>query len=107
MGTESQNRKVRAFYSAGCGHLNRWRLERKRWLLDRIHSCPARPPQIRLGTSAFTAAGWPGTFYPAGMKEHGLTFLLLREIRHGGRPSIGFLRRFKLGLKRMLCPLTT
>ncbi len=25
--------------------------------------------QIRLGTSAFTAAGWPGTFYPAGMKS--------------------------------------
>ncbi|MBZ5526996.1 MAG: DUF72 domain-containing protein [Acidobacteriia bacterium] len=25
-------------------------------------------PGIRLGTSAFTAAGWPGSFYPAGMK---------------------------------------
>ncbi|HWF13916.1 MAG TPA: DUF72 domain-containing protein [Candidatus Acidoferrales bacterium] len=25
-------------------------------------------PDIRLGTSAFTAAGWEGTFYPAGMK---------------------------------------
>jgi uncharacterized protein YecE (DUF72 family) len=24
--------------------------------------------EIRLGTSAFTAAGWPGTFYPAGVK---------------------------------------
>ena len=24
--------------------------------------------EIRLGTSAFTAAGWEGTFYPAGMK---------------------------------------
>jgi uncharacterized protein YecE (DUF72 family) len=23
---------------------------------------------IYLGTSAFTAAGWPGTFYPTGMK---------------------------------------
>jgi uncharacterized protein YecE (DUF72 family) len=23
---------------------------------------------IRLGTSAFTATGWEGTFYPAGMK---------------------------------------
>src|SRR5580700_1896984 len=23
---------------------------------------------IRLGTSAFTAAGWPGSFYPEGMK---------------------------------------
>jgi uncharacterized protein YecE (DUF72 family) len=26
-------------------------------------------PPIRLGTSAFTAAGWEGTFYPAGMKS--------------------------------------
>jgi uncharacterized protein YecE (DUF72 family) len=25
-------------------------------------------PTIRLGTSAFTAAGWEGSFYPAGMK---------------------------------------
>lgn len=25
--------------------------------------------QIRLGTSAFAAAGWPGTSYPAGMKS--------------------------------------
>jgi uncharacterized protein YecE (DUF72 family) len=25
--------------------------------------------QIRLGTSAFTAAGWPGAFYPRGMKS--------------------------------------
>jgi uncharacterized protein YecE (DUF72 family) len=25
--------------------------------------------QIRLGTSAFTAAGWSGTFYPSGMKS--------------------------------------
>ena len=25
-------------------------------------------PLIRLGTSAFTAAGWEGTFYPSGMK---------------------------------------
>ncbi|HVA95556.1 MAG TPA: DUF72 domain-containing protein, partial [Candidatus Dormibacteraeota bacterium] len=24
---------------------------------------------IRLGTSAFTAAGWPGSFYPAGLPE--------------------------------------
>ncbi|HSY98963.1 MAG TPA: DUF72 domain-containing protein [Terriglobales bacterium] len=24
--------------------------------------------EIRLGTSAFTAAGWEGTFYPASMK---------------------------------------
>jgi uncharacterized protein YecE (DUF72 family) len=27
----------------------------------------ATPAGMRLGTSAFTAAGWPGTFYPAGM----------------------------------------
>jgi len=25
-------------------------------------------PMIRMGTSAFTAAGWEGTFYPEGMK---------------------------------------
>src|SRR5580704_13266387 len=25
-------------------------------------------PEIRIGTSAFTAAGWPGSFYPEGMK---------------------------------------
>ena len=24
---------------------------------------------LRIGTSAFTAAGWPGTFYPAGLPE--------------------------------------
>jgi uncharacterized protein YecE (DUF72 family) len=24
---------------------------------------------IRIGTSAFTAAGWPGTFYPEGLPE--------------------------------------
>jgi uncharacterized protein YecE (DUF72 family) len=23
---------------------------------------------LRIGTSAFTAAGWPGAFYPAAMK---------------------------------------
>src|SRR5579859_5585878 len=28
----------------------------------------AEKEQIRVGTSAFTAAGWEGTFYPAGMK---------------------------------------
>jgi len=26
-------------------------------------------PDIRIGTSAFTAAGWPGTFYPKGLPE--------------------------------------
>jgi len=26
-------------------------------------------PGLRIGTSAFTAAGWPGTFYPAGMNS--------------------------------------
>ncbi len=26
------------------------------------------PAEIHLGTSAFTAAGWEGTFYPPGMK---------------------------------------
>ena len=28
----------------------------------------ASEPEIRLGTSAFTATGWEGSFYPAGMK---------------------------------------
>jgi hypothetical protein len=28
----------------------------------------SRMADIRLGTSAFTAAGWGGTFYPTGMK---------------------------------------
>ena len=27
-----------------------------------------KPAPIRVGTSAFTAAGWEGSFYPAGMK---------------------------------------
>src|ERR1700693_3977611 len=27
------------------------------------------PPEIRIGTSAFTAAGWAGTFYPEGLPE--------------------------------------
>jgi uncharacterized protein YecE (DUF72 family) len=27
------------------------------------------PPSLRIGTSAFTAAGWPGTFYPNGLPE--------------------------------------
>jgi uncharacterized protein YecE (DUF72 family) len=30
---------------------------------------PCDHPNMLLGTSAFTAAGWPGTFYPAGMKS--------------------------------------
>lgn len=31
--------------------------------------CPYdQEPGLLLGTSSFTAAGWPGTFYPAGMK---------------------------------------
>ncbi len=25
--------------------------------------------ELRIGTSAFTAAGWPGTFYPEGLPE--------------------------------------
>src|SRR5260370_15462987 len=25
--------------------------------------------ELRIGTSAFTTAGWPGTFYPAGMQS--------------------------------------
>lgn len=30
---------------------------------------PSDDPHIVIGTSAFTAAGWPGSFYPAGMKS--------------------------------------
>jgi hypothetical protein len=30
---------------------------------------PFSEPGLFLGTSAFTAAGWPGTFYPEGMKS--------------------------------------
>jgi uncharacterized protein YecE (DUF72 family) len=33
-----------------------------------IPPAPIRPGPIRLGTSAFTADGWQGTFYPAGLK---------------------------------------
>ena len=29
---------------------------------------PFHDPGLFVGTSAFTANGWPGTFYPAGMK---------------------------------------
>jgi len=29
---------------------------------------PYSEPGLFLGTSAFTAAGWPGSFYPVGMK---------------------------------------
>jgi len=25
-------------------------------------------PDLRIGTSSFTAAGWPGTYYPVGMQ---------------------------------------
>jgi uncharacterized protein YecE (DUF72 family) len=28
----------------------------------------AHVTEVRVGTSAFTAAGWEGSFYPAGMK---------------------------------------
>ena len=30
---------------------------------------PFSDPRILIGTSAFTAAGWPGSFYPVGMKS--------------------------------------
>jgi uncharacterized protein YecE (DUF72 family) len=32
---------------------------------------PDSIPNIRIGTSAFTAAGWPGTFYPDGLPKKG------------------------------------
>jgi uncharacterized protein YecE (DUF72 family) len=35
---------------------------------DRIASPVEQPNTIRIGTSAFTAAGWLGTFYPADLK---------------------------------------
>jgi uncharacterized protein YecE (DUF72 family) len=31
---------------------------------------PYYEPVLLLGTSAFTAAGWEGSFYPVGMKPH-------------------------------------
>jgi len=34
--------------------------------IDRPYALPGTG--IHVGTSAFTAAGWPGSFYPAGMK---------------------------------------
>jgi uncharacterized protein YecE (DUF72 family) len=34
---------------------------------DPVATRLATPAGIRLGTSAFTAAGWPGTFYPQGL----------------------------------------
>jgi hypothetical protein len=36
---------------------------------------------IRLGTSAFTAAGWPGSFYPANLRPGGLSFVLRDAVR--------------------------
>jgi hypothetical protein len=35
----------------------------------RYASLGAEPNSLRIGTSAFTAAGWPGTFYPKGLPE--------------------------------------
>jgi len=36
-------------------------------------------PEIRIGASAFTAAGWPGAFYPKGLPEREyLTFYATR-----------------------------
>ena len=32
---------------------------------------PCSEPGLLLGTSAFTANGWTGAFYPPGMKSHG------------------------------------
>jgi uncharacterized protein YecE (DUF72 family) len=33
------------------------------------HSVVSEPDNLRIGTSAFTAAGWPGTFYPERLPE--------------------------------------
>lgn len=38
-------------------------------IVNESHTTPPSEPRIYLGTSAFTAAGWPGTFYPAQIKS--------------------------------------
>lgn len=44
-------------------------LERAQDSVDKLEvNRPLYEPGLFLGTSAFTAAGWPGSFYPAGMK---------------------------------------
>lgn len=57
---------------AACGVAVVWRVRRLPLLGSRASLClvahTASSPGIRLGTSAFTAAGWEGSFYPAGMK---------------------------------------
>jgi len=45
------------------------KLEKAADLVSRLEvNRPYQEPGLLLGTSAFTAAGWPGSFYPAGMK---------------------------------------
>lgn len=45
------------------------KLEQAGELVNRLKvERPYSEPGLFLGTSAFTAAGWPGSFYPAGMK---------------------------------------
>jgi len=45
------------------------KLEQSGNLMGRLEvERPYSDPNILLGTSAFTAKGWPGSFYPTGMK---------------------------------------
>ena len=37
---------------------------------------------LYIGTSAFTAAGWEGTFYPEGMKPADYLSYYAHEVRH-------------------------
>jgi uncharacterized protein YecE (DUF72 family) len=46
------------------------KLEEAGWLANSLTvERPYSEPGLFLGTSAFTAAGWPGSFYPPGMKS--------------------------------------
>jgi uncharacterized protein YecE (DUF72 family) len=46
-------------------------------------------PELRVGTSAFTAAGWPGSYYPDGMKPaEYLTFYATRFKTVAKRPLL-------------------
>lgn len=61
-----------------------------------------RHPAILLGTSSFTAAGWPGTFYPAGMKpSESLSFYAKQfktvevDSTFYGTPSVATVKRWR------------
>ena len=44
-------------------------------------------PAIHLGTSSFTAAGWEGAFYPAGMKPADYLHFYAQEFDSTSLPS--------------------